>query len=224
MGPLDHPVSRHRAYLTIAAIAVVAATLLLMSGTGSSLPVLGRLPLLPSVIVSAGLGLGALVLLDYRERLPQSHLWTAPRGLFVLAGLGALLALPPVAIDLALRFPRDLNLPLPDALFFYPAIAVVAEVQFHLIPLALLALIVPRWVPVWWIIAPVILVEPLFQVAYLSGPTLQALLVLGNVTLISAVQLWLFQRYGFAAMFGLRIAFYLFWHILWGSLRLTLLF
>ncbi len=37
-------------------------------------------------------------------------------------------------------------------------------------------------------------------------------------------RLWLFRRYGLLAMFGLRLAFYLFWHILWGSAPLALLF
>ena len=51
-----------------------------------------------------------------------------------------------------------------------------------------------------------------------------SVLVVGNVALVSAVQLWLLRSYGFLAMIGLRLAFYFFWHILWGTARLDLLF
>jgi hypothetical protein len=75
-----------------------------------------------------------------------------------------------------------------------------------------------------YLLVPVIFVEPSFQMLFAAGSMLQAVLVFCNVSLVSATGLWLFQRYGFAAMMGLRIAFYFFWHILWGTARLSILF
>ncbi|MGB5559855.1 MAG: hypothetical protein WBN04_17825 [Paracoccaceae bacterium] len=181
------------------------------------------MPLLPVTLLVAVVGFGASALLGWRGVWPvrPDFTWYGLSGLVLL---GTSLALPPVAIDLYLRFPREMNLPLPEALFFYPAIAFVAEVLFHLIPLAALALLLPRGIPVGWRLMPVVLIEPLFQAAFSSGAPLQSVLVFANVTLTSAAQLCLFLRYGFAAMIGLRLIFYLAWHIVWGSLRLKLLF
>ena len=38
------------------------------------------------------------------------------------------------------------------------------------------------------------------------------------------IQLSLFKRYGFVAMYTCRLAYYAVWHIIWGYLRLQLLF
>lgn len=141
-----------------------------------------------------------------------------------LVGLGAILAVPPIIIDIAIPFPRDINVLPPKSILFYPAIALVAEVVLHLVPLALLAVVITRRKVSAWMFVPVVLVEPALQ-AFSSYETgLQAWLVFGNVSLISAAQIWVFMRYGFGAMFGLRLAFYLFWHVMWGFLRLHLLF
>ena len=36
-----------------------------------------------------------------------------------------------------------------------------------------------------------------------------------NLTLLS-----IFRRYGFFAMYGFRVAYYMIWHIIWGYIRL----
>ena len=45
-----------------------------------------------------------------------------------------------------------------------------------------------------------------------------------HVLAINAVGLWLFRRYDFVTMFGFRLMYYLVWHVLWGALRLDVLF
>ena len=72
--------------------------------------------------------------------------------------------------------------------------------------------------------AVVVFVEPVFQAANSWDAGLQAWLVFGNVPLISAAQIFLFVRHGFAAMIALRLVFYLFWHLIRGSIRHFLLF
>lgn len=217
-------ITDQQGYLTACVFALSCALLLDLLGQPGDLPVLGPLPVLPTTLAASIAGLAASVVLCRRGVPLAIRSGITRRGVLGLLALGALLALPPIAIDLTLRFPKDLNFPLPGALFFYPAIALVAETVFHLIPLALLALFLPRDLPAHWLIIPVILIEPLFQMAFLSEAPLRSLLVLGNVALISAAQLWLYLRHGFAAMIGLRLCFYLFWHILWGAARLELLF
>lgn len=139
-----------------------------------------------------------------------------------LVGLGGLLAVPPVIIDIAIPFAHGINVLPPKSLLFYPAIALVAEVVLHLVPLAALAVVTSRSTISGWMFVPVVLVEPAFQAFFSFDAGLQAWLVFGNVCLVSAAQIWVFRYYGFSAMFGLRLAFYFFWHVVWGSLRLQL--
>lgn len=128
------------------------------------------------------------------------------------------------AIDLATIFPEDINVLLPEALFFYPPVALCAKVACHLAPLAMLTVLASRGATPYWAYAVVVYVEPVFQAANSWDAGLQAWLVFGNVLLISAVQIFLFVRHGFAAMIALRLVFYLFWHLIWGSIRHFLLF
>lgn len=123
--------------------------------------------------------------------------------------------------DLTLGFPRDINQPLPLALAYYPVMGLVAESVFHLAPLALISL-VRRDLFGWRGFAAVALIEPLFQApAILSGRPLD-LFTFGHVLAFNLAQLWLLRRYGVAASFAQRIAYYAWWHMAWGWLRLHL--
>ena len=134
-----------------------------------------------------------------------------------------LFALVAIATDLAHPFPADINARFPQSLLFYPAIAVIAETAFHLVPLALVFGLTRRAAPA---ILAAALVEPAFQLsAGWSGPAHWSDIVTGlNILCISLLQLTLFRRHGFAAMIGFRLTYYLCWHILWGEARLALLF
>lgn len=215
---------RDTAYLQISAVSVGCALGLMAFDNVAPLPVLGHIPALAVTLLAAVLGWPLLGRIRRRGIGPTKRVRFTLRQVLWLAGCGAALALPPIAIDLVMPFPANMNLPVPGAVLFYPAIALVAEVVFHLFPLAILAIAAPATLRAGYLLAPVVFVEPLFQMAFTTGPMLQAILVFCNVSLISATGLWLFQRYGFTAMIGLRIAFYFFWHILWGTARLSILF
>lgn len=212
------------AYAIASIAAIVSAICLELFASVETRPVIGGFPLFPATIFAAGVGLLLITFLEKRGASPRHPMRVAPQSAAKILLLGGILALPPIMIDVALGFPEDLNLPLPDALFFYPGIALVAEVVFHLLPLALLSMFFLRTPTPAWLIWPVVIVEPIFQLSFLSGPGLLGVLVLANVSLVSAAQLWLFQRHGFLVMIGLRLAFYFFWHIAWGQLRLVLLY
>jgi len=211
-------------YIIFAIASVVCAGLLAILGEAEALPVLRSTPIFPATILAAVLGFG-LSLFLHRQNIPAGKPGPATfAGTAKLLAVAAALALPPVAIDLLRPFPREMNLPVPAALAFYPAIALVAEVAFHLAPMAILTAVLPRSSSLLWVLVPAILVEPAFQAALMPGEGLVRFLVFLNVTLISAVQIWLYRRKGFSAMMGLRLAFYLFWHVLWGTARLAILF
>ena len=209
-------------YVAFALIATACATVFAAINSDGPLPGIGHVPLLPVVVISA-LALLPLVT-SIQSRLAKSSDKERTANLAFLCCLGAVLSLPAILIDLVMPFPQTLNIPLPEALLFYPAIALVAEVSFHLLPLAVLPTIVARHPSSPWVFLPALAAEPLFQFALNTGAAMQGWLVLGNVGLISAVQIWLFLRLGPGAMIALRLIYYLLWHVLWGSLRLALLF
>jgi hypothetical protein len=120
----------------------------------------------------------------------------------------------------------------PQALWFYPIIGLVAEAVFHLAPLSVLLaatrIVAPRVSTnrrAWACIALVALVEPTFQVVFTAGisPVTSALVGL-HVLGISVAQLVIFRRFDFASMYVMRLVYYLWWHIVWGTLRLDVLF
>ena len=206
--------------LTSSACALLFAVL----HDGELLPVIGRMSLPQVTIFAAAIGYPLLIVVQSRLMNMETLRTFRRADAIALVGLGAILAVPPIIIDIAIPFPRDINVLPPKSILFYPAIALVAEVVLHLVPLALLAVVITRRKVSAWMFVPVVLVEPALQ-AFSSYETgLQAWLVFGNVSLISAAQIWVFMRYGFGAMFGLRLAFYLFWHVMWGFLRHHLLF
>jgi len=131
-----------------------------------------------------------------------------------------------IGVDLTAGFPRDTNVAWPAAWLLYPAILVVAESIFHLLPLAgLMALTgarlrgraIDRRALAFML--PTAALEPVAQVALGSAlPGFTAV----HVYLIGLVQLSLLRRYGYLPMLWFRLCYYLLWHILWGAARLEL--
>ncbi|TNE68111.1 MAG: hypothetical protein EP344_01550 [Bacteroidetes bacterium] len=145
----------------------------------------------------------------------------------------AALALLMILIDRTIVFPRDINVPFPEALAFYPAIAFIVEVFFHVVPLTILLFLLRSvWNPgrqreiVWTGVVLTALLEPVYQVIPMQGhyPGWAVLYVGVHLFVFNLVQLRAFIRHDFLTMFMLRLVYYLIWHILWGYFRLELLF
>lgn len=147
-----------------------------------------------------------------------------PQNRMAIAGfLGAALALSFLTslMDIALGFPRDINVPWPQAVLFYPAIGLVAEIMLALVPLTLCVVIlrlIPRFgaspLGIGICIALAALVEPLFQVAgALRDGALSALDIYVVIALFvfGVLQLLAFRRFGFLAMYAMRLVYYLWW-------------
>ena len=155
------------------------------------------------------------------------------KGFLVAAGLAALPGLVIILIDVNAVFPEDVNRPFPDSLFFYPIFGFVVEVLFHMLPLALLLFILTSMFNlgfekvIWPCILVVALLEPIFQTVLGFSrpyPTWVMVCVFANILLINLFQLSIFKRYDFVSMYFFRLVYYAIWHIVWGQVRLNLLF
>ena len=153
-------------------------------------------------------------------------------GLRLAAIFATVLAIAVVVADVLLRYPEDLNVPVPRALLFYPAIGLTAEVAFHLVPLAVLLPVLNAVVPrvgrervAWFALAVVAVAEPVFQVLVGGGGTGSLdVYTWVHVLLFASLQLYVFRRFDFASMYGFRLVYYVYWHILWGTIRIPVLF
>jgi hypothetical protein len=214
------------AVFALAALAAGGAAALECSGAGALFsPYFG--PIDPILALVAAGAIGALSLL-----VLHACGWFATRrsggakGLGVAALGATLLAAPVIAVDAAVGIDVT-NAPAPYSLLFYPTIALVVEALFHLAPLALLfaGLRLARVGESRAALACLVLVsvlEPVYQVkAALADRTLTALdaYIFAQVWAVNLVQLHLFRRFGFGAMFATRLVYYLWWHIVWGALR-----
>jgi hypothetical protein len=145
----------------------------------------------------------------------------------IIAWAVPVLAAAAIGADLLLRFPEDTNVAVPDALRFYPAIAVFVECALHVVPIAgLVALLgAPTGLDVtfWRIAIPVALIEAVLQAAFATSIGTSIFSAV-QLTVFGVVQVWMFWRFGFAWMLGFRLAYYALWHVAWGAARLELLF
>lgn len=155
------------------------------------------------------------------------------KGILVAAGLAALPGLLIILLDLKAVFPADTNRPFPDSLLFYPIFGFVVEIIFHLLPLALFLFILTSVFNlsfekvIWPCIVVVALLEPVFQTVLGFSqpyPTWVTIGVFANIFLINLFQLLIFKRYDFVSMYSFRLVYYAIWHIVWGYIRLKLLF
>lgn len=153
-------------------------------------------------------------------------------GIRMSAVLATVLGAAIVIADLIIRYPRDINVPFPQALLFYPAIGLTAEVVFHIVPLTMLLFMLThlcrrlrRSYIIWISIILVAIIEPTFQVLFgIQVFTWDAAYTWIHVFAIAFLQLYVFQRFDFMSMFAFRLFYYIYWHIIWGVIRLDVLF
>lgn len=157
------------------------------------------------------------------------------KGLLYASGLAAIFGSIAILVDFTARvYPADINIQFPESLVYYPAIGFFVEILFQVLPLTVILVILTSlskkisfnkimWVSIFVASLP----EPVFQVTSLfSGQSLLwfAVFELARIFLVILSQLTFFRRYDFVTMYWFRIVYYIFWHILWGNLRLVLLF
>ena len=190
----------------------------------------------PELVVYLVSLVGLFAILLLLKTTPFRILGTAPRkgilwSLLLALPFGAVIIL----IDLLAPFPEDIALPFPVALLIYPSMGFVAEIIFHIVPFTFLVLVLSalfKKIRTEKILGFSILVtaflESIYHMTNLSG-TVQfsnwILLLVGfHILLFSLCQLMLFRRYDFFTMYAFRMAYYLIWHVAWGTFRINILF
>ena len=191
---------------------------------------LGELnPLVISISIAI-IAIATLSLLLSKRRSPI-YKKTTPLVFFRYTLLVALFVFVAVWVDWNIVYPADIHILIPESLLFYPAMGFLVEIIFHVLPFTILLFTFPIVLKpikyntvVWLSIIIVALVEPTYQIFMDTYPIWALLAVWLNLFLFNILQLYVFKIYGFINMYGLRMVYYLFWHIIWGNLRLELLF
>lgn len=223
---------QYAAYAVICLIALIFIIILLSSSSPFFRRFFGETNPALVLLFAAVAGAGSLWLLQSRFNFVLFLGRGTIRGLALSAGLATLLAIAIVIADFFIRYPEDTNVPMPQAILFYPSMGFIAEIVFHVLPLALILVVLNplgRWLGservIWLAIFIVAVLEPTFQIlfggeALTWGSAYTWIHVFANAFL----QLYVFWRFDFVSMYGFRLIYYAYWHILWGSLRLGVLF
>jgi hypothetical protein len=160
----------------------------------------------------------------YKNKKPITYL--------IIASISLLFGIEIIAADIWIAdYPIDLNVSFPESLLFYPAIGYIVEIIFHLLPISviifLLAFLTKLSISniVWISIIVVSIIEPVYQIQFTNqSSTITVIYTSVHIFLFSITQLIIFKRFDFISMYFFRIIFYFIWHIIWGHLRLSLLF
>jgi hypothetical protein len=171
-----------------------------------------------------------------------SHNWFAiykkgnPGGMLLSAILASILGIIIILVDHKIVYPKTINVPFPESFAYYPSVGFCVEILFHVLPVSLVTILlsfvfknIDSRKIIWISILIASLVEPIFQsldlLSYTNQYPLWAVLFTGlHVFVINFLQLLVFKRHDFVAMYSFRLVYYLFWHIGWGYIRLQLLF
>jgi hypothetical protein len=147
--------------------------------------------------------------------------------------LAVFLASIAVVIDIFFTYPEEAHIRFPYSILFYPVMGYVVEILFHLLPLSLLLLLAKAVFKnfdaerhVWPCILIVSLIEPTFQTVLTPTyfPLWITVYVWFHLFIFNFLQLFIFTRYDFMKMYLFRLVYYLLWHMVWGFVRLGLLF
>lgn len=147
-------------------------------------------------------------------------------------GFVGLFLLVSIFVDWKIIYPVDTHIPFPESLLFYPAIAFLVEIIFHVLPLSALLFLLTTFFKnknlkfiIWNCIVIVAILEPTYQVAFMdSFPMWSKVVIWINLFLFNLTQLYIFKKYDFTSMLLFRLFYYSIWHIAWGHLRLGILF
>lgn len=223
---------QYAVYFTLSLTALIFFVILLPSSGAYFRRFLGKMNPLLVLVLASVVGAAALWFLQSSYGFMILRGRATLRGIALSAALATALAGAIIVADLFLRYPEDTNVPVPQALLFYPAISFVAEIIFHILPLALLLLALTPLVGtlgkerfIWLGIIIVAIFEPTFQVLFEKKPfTWRAVYTFVHVFAIAFLQLYVFRRFDFISMYAFRLIYYAYWHILWGVIRLRVLF
>jgi uncharacterized membrane protein YwzB len=213
-------------------VALVFTVVLLPSSRAYFRRFFGETNAILVIVVASVIGAVALWALQSGYEFAILKGGTTFRGMGLSLALATGLAAAIVVADFFIRYPEDTNVPVPQALLFYPAIGFVAGIIFQVLPLALLLFALNPLVGrlgregvVWLGILLTAVLEPTFQVVFEGKAfTWGDAYTWVHVFAIAFLQLYVFRRFDFMSMYSFRLFYYGYWHILWGVIRLEVLF
>lgn len=222
-------------YLWLSSLLIALTSILYISDKFIFQKYMGKLNPLITVPIIATLGFFSLSFLVSKNWI-SNHKDNNSKYLFYSSIITVILASVMILVDLnKIAFSENINILFPKSLLFYPVIGFVAEIIFHIFPFTLLVLLFGYFLKnpnnnkiIWTSILIVSLVEPIFHIVDMSSGQQNSFWLLGyigiHICLFNFLQLYTLKRNGFIAMYLLRMIYYLIWHILWGYLRLNILF
>jgi hypothetical protein len=224
----------HKTYALVFAAALFTAGWVIHASPGIFDRFLGQVDAISALLVTGILGHACLSFLVRKHGLKVSVRLDLRNTYPVFLGT-ILFGTVVILMDYSAPLPADINIAFPTSLLFYPMIGFLAEIIFHVIPMTLisggLALLRASWPSERILLISLIataLVEPVYHVysMYMSGEYGTPLMIMIgiHILLFSLFQLNLFRRQGFFHMYLCRLCYYQIWHVLWGTLRLQLLY
>lgn len=217
-----------RSSIAASVLAVVAVQVLASSGSIDFQPYFfGLTPAFTATIVCS-IGVAALAFLQRRFGMCAIAARFSASGIVVAAVITVPFIVSVTLADVLLGFPSDINVGLPAALAFYPAMGLVAQLALHIVPFAI-ALSFLGWSLrnrslercVWIAMVLSASVEAAFQLigtATGSGPKMLTVFVGVQLFAFGVAELYLYRRFDFVTMYVFRLIYYGYWHILWGNL------
>jgi len=155
------------------------------------------------------------------------------RGLLIFSVIAAFFLAAAIILFVDIRggYSKDINVLFPDGLFYYPVMGYIADILFHIVPFSILILLarfifgvdLTHSIPIWMLVI-ISLLEPLFQALIIRSASWVQIYQFIHIFIINMIQLLLFRKQDFSAMYIFRMFYYLFWHIVWGFFRLDILF
>jgi hypothetical protein len=224
-----------RQYIAFVVLSVAAfglTAIMMASSSAYFQPFFGEISPMLVVAMAPVAGGVSLILLQFLGRFEILRGRETLRGIAVSAAMATVLAVAIIIADFIIRYPQDLNVPVPAAFLFYPAVGFVAEIVFHVLPLALLLLILAplgKWLGIECIVRMGVVIaaviEPTFQVVFKGSPfSWASAYTWVHIFAIALLQLYVFRRYDFVSMYSFRLFYYAYWHVAWGVIRLKVLF
>jgi hypothetical protein len=221
--------------LTVSSVIVVASIFTVSSTDGVTFaPYFGIVPPVTAAIFVCLAGIAALYVLEKIHDLPVFARQLSGRQFLIAVAAAVPFMVLVTVVDLTIGFPVDINVPLPAAIIFYPAMGYIAQLALHIVPLSVLLSIGKSFFSrlsarrrLWVSIVLASMPESVFQVsASLSDGKLTLLgsFVAMHLFAFGLVELYLFRRFDYATMFVFRMAYYAYWHLAWGTLRLQWVF
>ena len=191
-------------------------------------PFFRNIPPVLAVSVISALGVVSLGILSSRGWVEMAVGNESLKGVAWSSAFATFFVMVIILVDLMVTFPYR-HVPPPQSLLFYPAIAYIAEIVFHTLPLAILLALRGLLFKdrssaglVWLCIILASCPETIFQLSWRSSESalswVDAYVGL-HVFAFNVLQLWIFRRYDFISMYACRLVYYTEWHIVWGYAR-----